>query len=244
MTDERIKTLQATDPMYRRFRCNANAELFVQALGWALRGIATEGEKNYGRPWRKVGVDLFNYFQTIPDIDETDAGGMVITFNGYIYSSSFLNHRPIYGIDPDVRIEEAIEFHLQPTGTNTIIVAVMCLGSIWEEDYNQLINIIADLYPEAGLKVGEEQVVMPAPAATIEPLHKNPLPESPPMPNANGYTWNDFFDWCYRQPRKISVEEMANMLAKGKRTIEREKSNYQAEYGKQAIPNDKSKFSA
>ncbi len=64
------------------------------------------------------------------------------------------------------------------------------------------------------------------------------------MPNTNGYTWDDFFDWCYRQPRKITVEEMAEMLGMGKRTVEREKSDYRAQYGAQAMPNDKSKFSA
>ncbi|CAN5772143.1 hypothetical protein BH10CHL1_BH10CHL1_24350 [soil metagenome] len=68
-------------------------------------------------------------------------------------------------------------------------------------------------------------------------------PDKPPIPGTDNYTWDDVFDWYYRQPRKITNDEMAELMSKSKRTIERAKSNYESEYGKRAMPDDKSKFS-
>lgn len=71
---------------------------------------------------------------------------------------------------------------------------------------------------------------------------KHQLPDKPPKLGADGYTWDDFFDWCYRQPRKVTVDEMAEMTGAGKRTVERHKSEYQAQYGDGAIPDAQSRF--
>lgn len=77
---------------------------------------------------------------------------------------------------------------------------------------------------------------------TVTPLVK--LPEKPPVPGADGYTWDDVFDWYYRTPRRIcpKVQDLAALLGKSKRTVERYKEGYDAQYDCNQLPDEISKF--
>ena len=73
---------------------------------------------------------------------------------------------------------------------------------------------------------------------------RSQLPEKPPVPNADGYTWDDVFDWYYRTPRSIcqKVEDLAALLGKTKRTVERYKEQYDAQHDNKQLPDEISKF--
>ena len=74
---------------------------------------------------------------------------------------------------------------------------------------------------------------------------KIPLPDTPPLPGTDGYTWDDVFDWYYRVPRWkcASVSDLRKIVGKPERTFFRQKEKYEATYGQDHIPDDQSKFS-
>jgi hypothetical protein len=68
------------------------------------------------------------------------------------------------------------------------------------------------------------------------------LPDTPPLPGTDGYTWDDVFDWFYRAPRYVcpSVSDLLRMVGKPSRTFYRQKGLYESVYGE--APMDQSKF--
>jgi hypothetical protein len=63
-----------------------------------------------------------------------------------------------------------------------------------------------------------------------------------PRPGIDNFTWDNVFDWSYRQPRKVTVDEIAELTGASKRTVERRKAQYDAQYDHQALPDELSKF--
>ena len=71
------------------------------------------------------------------------------------------------------------------------------------------------------------------------------LPPSPPVPNADGYSWDDVFDWWYRGGRVMgypTLKSLETSISRVGGTIKNQHSVYVAEYGEQAMPDYKSRF--
>jgi hypothetical protein len=74
---------------------------------------------------------------------------------------------------------------------------------------------------------------------------KIPLPDTPPIPFADEYTWNDLFDWWYRIGKLDfhDLKDLAPAVMRSEQTVYNNHTLYTKSYGEEPIPDNESRFS-
>lgn len=79
---------------------------------------------------------------------------------------------------------------------------------------------------------------------TVARARLGALRPTPPKPREGDYTWDDVFDWWYRGGMMLcpKLQDMELHLGYAKKTIHSRHGDYTREFGREAMPDEKSKF--
>ena len=106
----------------------------------------------------------------------------------------------------------------------------------------QLIQIFLDWLKPRWEYVDESEPVLRSQTTTQETTRL--LPQSPPLPGTDGFTWDDVFDWWYRGGRLNypNLKKLAYAASAAYGTVKNRHTDYKVGYGTNAKPDSESKF--
>lgn len=205
-----------------RFTCNTTVSDFIQAL----RNESTQiFLRNFsGKPMQTDG-ERWYHIHDLPQVRRNGYGGYMIEYRIESYGNDpgtkeFIDaHGQPTSVDPTRRDEPGITFNVQPVGKRARITAE-CGHEAGRKDFEALLDIVGSLYPESEL------------ARRKTAQDAETLPSNPPMPGADGYTWDDVFDWYYNVPKSVckTLSALAQELGYAYGTVRNKHKEYQAEH--------------
>jgi hypothetical protein len=142
--------------MENKFRCNTTPIHFVDALTRIIEISGKQENREHSplweQEWRKV-FDRYWHLEIMPEVHETPDGSLLLVFTAHStedpdpYHVVFANGTYYYG--ETGRRGVGIQFDIQPISDARILVLSMCLNSLFLKEYDALLEIVCDLYPEA-----------------------------------------------------------------------------------------------
>jgi hypothetical protein len=148
--------------MYNKFRCHTTPIQFLKAFHSILRAcretIAEERWPSSGPDW-KGSSPPYRFFDLWPDHEELDDGTILIMFTGHYArepTNDFINRNGELVFGETGWRQIVIQFDVRPVSDSVIFVIGGCDDSSFFEEYQSLLHIINDLYPESELRDREQ----------------------------------------------------------------------------------------